>query len=517
MADQRKELKFHKSMTADKRNENFAYLTKNIPDIKSQGLYPACGFTEPGTIPTDADIIDIAGWVATSYSPDKLPRVIVNSNGKTRFYEIGGSSEVNAAIDDGVDAVATGSDGIYIATSGKEVVSPLYQNNNTVTIATFPKSPLVEVGGFDGLYYWWIGGKIWRQLAGSSTIELIMDGTGLSNPYFLDFYKDYSIIYDETHSSSSDGNYSTIVYFHDKMNSTSFSKRFVYKNERLLAGGVLDNLPVLVTQKAHSQNAKESRGQIIVRAYNGEEFLFLNSIKANEDEVSAGGSELKQSGCKVNGEYMIFSVTDNDQGDGDPTKELAKNHIYKVFKDGSIQILTTPSIDSARPDYHHASAVGTFFDFDAYGMDNVSTYPARVFYNRNTSRTNTNYTGFETTYITNFLCNPYNEHRLTALSLSFEKLFNVEELDIYYRTSDKENFVLLANITRQKVKDNVNKRIDQSTETPTPSQRYQITKMPDGTALPEFNEIQFKFVSKKGFSIIGSWFDYDYITRNTKK
>lgn len=517
MADQRKELKFHKSMTADKRNENFAYLAKNIPDVKSQGLYPACGFTEPGTIPTDADIIDIAGWVETSSTPDKLPRVIVYSNSKTRFYEIGGSSEVNTAIDDGVLAVATGSDGIYIATDGKEVVSPLYQNNNTVTIATFPKSPLVEVGGFDGLYYWWIGGKIWRQLAGSSTIELIMDGTGLSNPYFLDFYKDYSIIYDQTHSTSFGGTDSTIVYFHDKMNSTSFSKRFVYKNERLLAGGVLDNLPILVTQKAHSQNAKESRGQIIVRAYNGDEFLFLNSIKANEDEVSAGGSELKQSGCKVNGEYMIFSVTDNDQGDGDPTKELAKNHIYKVFKDGSIQILTTPSIDSARPDSHHASAVGTFFDFDAYGMDNVSTYPARVFYNRNTNRTNTDYNGFETTYITNFLCNPYNEHTLTALSLSFEKLFNVEELDIYYRTSDKESFVLLANITRQKVKDDVNKRIDQSTATPTPSQRYQITKMPDGTALPEFNEIQFKFVSKNGFSIIGSWFDYDYITRNTKK
>ena len=115
------------------------------------------------------------------------------------------------------------------------------------------------------------------------------------------------------------------------------------------------------------------------------------------------------------------------------------------------------------------------------------------------------------------MCNPYNEHTLTAISLSFEKLFNAEELDIYYRTSDKESFVLLANITRQKVKDNANKRKDHSTADPTPSQRYQITKMPDGTALPELKEIQFKFVSKKGFSIIGSRSEYDYITRNTKK
>ena len=75
-----------------------------------------------------------------------------------------------------------------------------------------------------------------------------MDNTGLKSPYFLDFYKDYSIIYDQTQSTTSDGNYSTIVYFHDKKDSAFFSKRLVYKNERLLAGGVLDNLPVLVTQ-----------------------------------------------------------------------------------------------------------------------------------------------------------------------------------------------------------------------------------------------------------------------------
>ena len=38
MADQRKEIKFHKSMTADKRNENFAYSAKNITENKIQGL-----------------------------------------------------------------------------------------------------------------------------------------------------------------------------------------------------------------------------------------------------------------------------------------------------------------------------------------------------------------------------------------------------------------------------------------------------------------------------------------------
>ena len=147
---------------------------------------------------------------------------------------------------------------IYIATDGNEVVSPLYQNSNTVTIATLPKNSVVDVGGFDGLYYWWIGDKIWRQLAGSSTIELIMDGTGLKSPYFLDFYKDYSIIYDQTHSTASDGTYSTIVYSTTKMNSTSLAKDCL-KTKELLAGRVLDNLPFWFTQKHTLKMQKKSR------------------------------------------------------------------------------------------------------------------------------------------------------------------------------------------------------------------------------------------------------------------
>ena len=77
------------------------------------------------------------------------------------------------------------------------------------------------------------------------------------------------------------------------------------------------------------------------------------------------------------------------------------------------------------------------------------------------------------------------------------------------------------NVTVEKVKDNVNARRDQSTEYASdtlglPEQRYMISKMPDGeTALPEFNEIQYKFVSKRGFSIIGAWYKYSSLTRNT--
>lgn len=89
-----------------------------------------------------------------------------------------------------------------------------------------------------------------------------------------------------------------------------------------------------------------------------------------------------------------------------------------------------------------------------------------------------------------------------------------ETLQVYYRVSDREAWTLLGEITAEKVIDNVNKRINQTGVIPVPEQRYQFTKLPDGSSLPEFNEIQFKFKSLHGFSVIGAWFEYSYITRN---
>ena len=92
-----------------------------------------------------------------------------------------------------------------------------------------------------------------------------------------------------------------------------------------------------------------------------------------------------------------------------------------------------------------------------------------------------------------------------------------ETLQVYYRVSEREDWTLLGEITAEKVIANVNKRIDQTGVIPVPEQRYQFTKLPDGKSLPEFNEIQFKFKSLHGSSVIGAWFEYSYITRNMLK
>lgn len=95
--------------------------------------------------------------------------------------------------------------------------------------------------------------------------------------------------------------------------------------------------------------------------------------------------------------------------------------------------------------------------------------------------------------------------------------YDVERCEIYYRVSDRLPWTLLGIVTAEDVQNDVNKRIDQSGLMPLEEQRYQITKLPDGDALPEFNEIQYRFRLFNGMSIIGAWHEYEYLTRNTVK
>lgn len=91
-----------------------------------------------------------------------------------------------------------------------------------------------------------------------------------------------------------------------------------------------------------------------------------------------------------------------------------------------------------------------------------------------------------------------------------------QKLEIYYRVSDRDDFTLLGTITTTKIIANVNARVDASAQDPLEEQRYQFVKFDaDNANLPEYNEIQFKFKSYNGFSIIGAWRAYSYLTRNT--
>lgn len=507
MSDQRKLIQFNKSMTANKRNENFAYLRKQVADVSADGLYPAKDYTE-FTLPfTPADGV-ISGVFGSSVAISNLyPYLFILHDRTTSsptaysydWYISDTEAPVDSFGDKRINGVVEANGTVYYTAGGNEIRTPL----DSTALATYSGANARTPMAFDGLYVWLVeeGNDIWRWLPGGSTVEKIFDENPFVEIVSVCFYENQMVIFDSTYGR---GDATDFVYFWDKSNSTFFNERIPI-NGYILAGGVIENDLYIAYSIVSNSNAKEEIGDIVIAQWNGSKFVEINRIKSGTKDVRRNYSSyyyLTGRNCVSNNNYMLFSIIFN----ANSKDELYKNYIFKIKSGGYVEV-ETDTITGNAP-----LMINSFRHFNAYVENN------KIYLNNEINETNTDYTNYtKTTYITNFLCNPYNTHRLDGLSFTFEKLFNVEELDIYYRTSDRESFVLLGNITRQKVKDNVNKRIDQSTAVPTPSQRYQITKMPDNTALPEFNEIQFKFVSKKGFSIIGAWFDYSYITRNTLK
>jgi len=387
-----------------------------------------------------------------------------------------------------------------------------YQNTNISEVGTFPSSPNVDLGGYDGLNFWWAGDKIWKQLPEQAPV-LAFSNTGFIGLKFMGFYEDQIVFFTQKDND-------IVIYFWDKSDTTVFSKRIIIKNSILVGGGVVDDTLMLIRSIYDYSNQKERRGKMIVSAWTGTSFKELNSIPTGRGNVTTPSSNLAGVSCRCNNDYMLLSVDNNDAES--KNADLYVNYVYKIYKDGAIE--TIGSITNGTVNY--VSVVNFALGFHAFG---VLGNPPKVYTDQDDSTNWAQYNDYnDSTYITNFYCNPYNYHKLDSINISFEKLYRNnadstpvdEELDLYYRTSDRLGWTLLGAITAQKVIDNVNKRLDQTninTTYPVNEQRYQITKMPDGTSLPEFNEIQFKFISKNGFSVIGSWFEYSYITRNMIK
>lgn len=523
MADQKKEIKFNRSMIGDKRNEDFAYLRKQIFNSQTPGLYPAQDLVRQypqSVLASNDQLVDIAGDVNTF-----LKVIVAGPSNVYRFYPLGSDVICNNSFTGSIRAVAAGfnqtmnQDGLFfVDETTDKVYSVNYQNANCSEVGTFPSSPSVNIGGYDGLNFWWAGSKIWKQLP-EQTPVLAFSNTGFSDLRFMAFYEDEIIFFTQKDND-------IYIYFWDKSDTTVFSKRIRIKNSILVGGGVVDDTLMLIRSKYDYSNPKERRGKMIISAWSGISFKELNSIPTGRGNVTIPATtDVHGVSCRCNNEYMLLAVDNNDN----ETKnaDLYVNYVYKIYKDGGIEALSDVV---ANGNNNFASIVNFGLGFHVIGVfESGGVIPKIYADNDNQNTANNNYIDFtNSVYITNFYCDPFNYHRLDSINISFEKLYRNngmvtpvdEELDLYYRTSDRLGWTLLGTVTAQKVIDNVNKRLDQTninTTYPVNEQRYQITKMPDGKALPEFNEIQFKFLSKNGFSVIGAWFEYSYITRNMIK
>lgn len=518
MADRRQEIVFQKTMSFDKRRADAAYLIKNVFGAREKGLYPSKDYVLATNYSNTHELIDIIG---SRNGED--PYIVTYDTDRYKFYRHGSSTPVAtyvAGLGD-IRAIAFGGKGnntLYFVDVAKEEVYELGTSSSSPSlVGAFSNFPGVSVGVWDGLYFWWIGDEIWRQLEGGVP-ELMMSDTGSSvrDVRFVSTYEQYLIIH--TSTTTAQATPEAKVFFYDKSNTTFFEERAHFKNSVLLAGGVVDDTPILVLNRPERGNGKEGLSAIVVLTFDGVAYRERNSIRGGRQMLKIPTSQINGTTCRAGENYMLFSVDDNDSS---VNTDLFNNFVYKVFPDGSIQVETPVTQNSSSANY--AQVVYTGFPYNMYGVDRAGGVGAKAYVLDDTQTGYDNYTDFtQTEYITNFLCNPYNTHALTAMDFSFEKLFkngarDDEKLEVYARTSDREAFVLLGEVTPDLVIANVNKRIDMTGLIPVPAQSYQITKMPDNNALPEFNEIQFKFKSLNGFSIIGCWFEYDYITRNTRK
>lgn len=506
MSDVKAEIKFQRSMTADKRDQAFAYLRKNLFPSRSGGLYPSVDFVQerPDNLTSSENILDVLGSEDGTFDI----KVIVESGTDVKFYNLGSNTTSNTTLTaKDYECGAFGNDGVYAVMDDDHVYKVQHVNSNTSDAGTFLEAR-PHLGGFDGLYYWWLSNnEIYKQLGGDAP-TVAFNNIGLT-PRFFDFWNDQMVIFCEDASG-------IVVLFWDKSDLDLFDKRIFIPNAKLIAAGINNGTLQVVKSVGNSSNSKERDGEIVVTAYDGEKFVRQNSIKAGDRTVEY----VKNTGVGIGSEVILFSVDGNFDTHNE---ELYQNYIYKIQSDGAIEVQWLDDAVSGDVDI-----VRVFYNFILYATSGLGAVAPRIFINEDNDDSYNGYSEFNnSTYITNFLNNPYNLHKLDGFAVAFEKLFEQttedptgEELDIYYRVSERDDFTLLGNVTVEKVKDYVNARGDQSTEYASdvlglPEQRYMISKMPDDSALPEFNEIQFKFVSKRGFSIIGAWYLYSYLSRNT--
>jgi|TARA_R110000851_G_scaffold29_6_gene123 hypothetical protein len=508
MSDIKEQIQFSNTMGLDKRNPALAYLRKNAFRAGTPGLYPARDFYQerPDTLTASQDIVDILGNEELTFDI----KVIVNDGADVRFYNLGSNTESNTA-EAGVDyeCGTDGNDGVYACFDNDTVKRVNYQNSNISAIGTF-SGGRPSVGGFDGLFYWWFSqDEIYKQLPNAAPTVAFND-LGIS-PDFVSFHNDEAVIF------AQDGN-DIVILFWDKSDLDLFEKRILIKNARLIAGGVINGRLTLVRGVGNSSNPKEQNGELVVSHYNGENFEKVNSIKAGDDEIDF----YAQTGVGIGSEVMLFSVNRNVDSHN---TDLYQNYIYKIYEDGSIEVQCQPDETT----FNDTHVVRVFYNFICYAQRGSGAQPSVIFINEDTNDSYGDFENYTTTeYITEFKGSPRNDHKLDGFMVAFEKLFEQtdtasdpvtgEELDVYYRLSEREDFTLLMNVTALKVRDDVNPKRDESVEYASDTQgmheqRYMIESI-EGQPLPEFNEIQYKFVLKRGFTIIDAWHRYSYTSRN---
>jgi len=496
-------------MTTDKRDPNFAYLRHNLFASKSKGLYPSVDFKQdyPTSLSSTDILRDIIGTEQDGYDR----KVIIDVGSNLEIYDVGSDVLKKTMVGKSYDCGCFGEDGIHIIVDNTDVYRLEHVNNNVTSIGTLPSgdNPIIAIN--DGLYYWYLSPtEIYKQLDdGSPTIAFNDVG---ATPLFADVYNDQLVIFTQKGNSIN-------VFFWDKSDTDLFQKRITINNANIISGGVVDGRLMLVKSVGNSSNTKERNGEIVVTAFDGEKFERLNSIKAGNKAVTYMDVKSSDTGNEV----MVVALKSNKDTHNET---LFQNYVLKIRNNGNIETLYIPD-DTVHGDIE---IVRVTYNYIILGMQHEGSFAPMLFTNELNDDDYGDYQDFnDSVYVTEFLNNPFNKHKLDSFSVAFEKLFSPvtantgEKLVVSYRVSERDDFTELLTITSEDVKDDIDARMSQTDKDSNynddtvglRNQIYTITKLPDGSPLPQYNEIQFKYESYKGFSVIGSWYRYEYLTRNT--
>lgn len=508
------QVQFYDTMTSAKRGGG-AYLRKNLLLSDDGGMYPSTDFVNKAFDSTPTNTISKGYFTINNF-------VFVEGTEGTAVYHNGTGSEL-----DFVDYLLDSSDPIAVCeTDDPDVVLVLLQNGKIYQITTSSVSTLIgqltgtSVTGhmvYDG-FYWFIsfGTVLYRLDPDLTTITTVKSTTAESQSDIVNMqlFNDYIVFARELGTGIQFDFWSITDADIDL-----YQKRVIEKNCKHLGLGVLNGSLLFVKSIGNTSNRKESEGQVVVGKFDGEKFVTLNSIRAGNESVLISGTQQQAVGNGI----MVIAIKENEN---DITDALFKNWILKIREAGEIEVIAEPgditngfSVETVGVEY---STVTLLMEMD----DNTVEF----YHTDDPGDAYAEYETFTTAqYITNFLNNTKNVHKLTSIGVAFEKAFEQtgatrgERLFIDYRTSERDDWTLLHEITTEKIKDytadeysvSLRQAEYDSDTTGQTIQSYVITKMPDGSELPRYNEIQFRFRSKKGFTVIQSWYNYEYIIRNT--
>lgn len=510
-----KEIQFHKSMNIDKRNPDFCYLRKNAFNSRTPGLYPSSDFqieNPDNELTSDMDIMDILGDDQTGR--DK--RVIVQNGNNIDIYDLGSGTLQGTIVGVDYEAAGVGPEGIRMVGDDDWVYQINQVNDNFYQVANSDLGPGYDDAVVsDGLYYYYIGNNgIKRQLDDETPVEVFTQ-VGFS-PEFSVVWNEYIVLFRQLGSD-------IFAYFWDKEDNTFYAKRIQIRNARLIAAGSVDGRLMVVKSVGNSTNAKEREGMIVVDGFNGEYFEEMNAIKAGDNDVEYENTTSVDTGNKI----MVVALNNNKEVHNET---LYQDWVLKIHRDGEIEVLH--QYDSS--DVHGTiRLVRIAYNYITLGTNSRGTQGPRIFTNENRDNDYDDYQDFNTTsYVTNFMEDPFSRHQLKHLSVAFEKMMEQrvdaestgEKLKVSYRTSEREDFIEIGTITSKDIYENVATSMDQTVKdaeynsdtTGMTHQIYDFIEMsnPD-LDMPEFSEIQFKFELFNGMSIIKAWYGVEHISRNS--